>query len=77
MNRVTSGLLVAGVILLPLGWILVVSSGYGGDSTGGSEFVWRVGGVLVYVAMPLLLLAALTHVAHLVAGLVRRRGATR
>jgi hypothetical protein len=71
----TSVLLVVGAVMLPLGWILVFASGYGGDSTGGSEIVWRVGGLMVYATVPLLLLAALTHVTRLLAAASRRRRA--
>ena len=66
MNRSTSVLLVAGVVFLPLGWVLVLASGYGGNSTGGSEIVWRIGGLMVYASFSMLLLAALIPVARLV-----------
>jgi hypothetical protein len=36
-----------------VGWALVLTSGHGGNHTGGSEAVWRIGGVMVYVALPL------------------------
>jgi hypothetical protein len=75
MNRVTSVLLVTGAVLLPIGWILVLSSGYHGDASGGSETVWRMGGLMLYVGGPSLLLAAFTHVAHLSATRCRRRRA--
>jgi hypothetical protein len=75
MNRVTSALLVTGAVLLPIGWILVLSSSYHGDLSGGSETVWRVGGLMLYVGGPCLLLAALTHVVHLSATRCRRRRA--
>ena len=71
----TSVLLVAGAVLLPIGWILVLSSGYHGDSSGGSETLWRIGGLMLYAGGPCLLLAALTHVAHLSATRCRRRRA--
>lgn len=72
MNRVTSVLLVAGAVLLPAGWILVLSSGYHGDFSGGSEIVWRIGGLMLYVGGPCLLLAAFSHVAYLSATRCRR-----
>lgn len=72
MSRSTSLLLIAGVVLLPLGWILVFAFGYGGDSTGGSEIAWRIGGLMVYAAVPILLLAAVIHVARLVGSSWRR-----
>jgi len=70
----TSVLLVVGALLLPLGWILVLASG-GGNSTGASEIVWRIGGLMLYAGAPLLLLAALTHTARLSAAACRRRRA--
>ena len=73
MNRAMSALLVAAVVSLPIGWILVFASGYGGNSTSGSEIVWRFGGVMVYVAFAMLLLAALIHVIRLVSASARRR----
>jgi len=75
VTRVTSVLLVAGAVLLPIGWILVLASGYHGDFSGGSETVWRIGGLMLYAGGPCLLLAALTHVAHLSATACRRRRA--
>jgi hypothetical protein len=75
VNRSTSVLLVAGVVFLPLGWVLVFASGYGGNSTGGSEIVWRIGGLMVYASFSMLLLAALIHVARLVSVATRRRRA--
>lgn len=65
MSRWTSLLLVLGVILLPVGWVLVFVSGYGGNSTGGSETVWRIGGLMVYASVVMLLIAAVIHVARL------------
>jgi hypothetical protein len=54
-----SRLLIVAAILFVLGWGLVFVSGYGGDSTGGSELVWRVGGLMVYLSVPTLLMAGL------------------
>lgn len=75
MSRVTSVLLVTGAVLLPIGWILVLTSGYHGDMSGGSETVWRIGGLMVYAGGPCLLLAALTHVGRLSATACRRHRA--
>ena len=74
MNRATSALLVAAVVSLPIGWILVFASGYGGNSTDGSELVWRVGGVMVYAAMPILLAIVLLSVVAVVRAVATRRG---
>jgi len=42
-----------------LGWALVLVSGYGGDSSGNfggfSERVWRVGGVMLCISVPVML----------------------
>ena len=57
-------------MMFSLGWVLVFASGYGGDSTGGSEVVWRIGGIMVYASVPLGLALV---VGLLVAGFVRRR----
>jgi hypothetical protein len=46
-------------VLFFLGWALVFASGYGGNSTRGSELVWRAGGVMVYASLPTLLTAGL------------------
>jgi hypothetical protein len=61
-------LLALAAALFVVGWALVLASGYGGDSTGGSELVWRVGGIMVYLSVPTLLVAlmvALTRVCRL------------
>ncbi len=61
MGRWLRRLLIGGALIFILGWALVLSSGYGGDSTGGSELVWRIGGVMVYAAvatLPVTLLLA-------------------
>jgi multisubunit Na+/H+ antiporter MnhE subunit len=73
VSRWTSTLLVVAVLFLPIGWVLVFVSGYGGNSTGGSEIAWRIGGLVVYAAFAMLLLAAVIHVARLVAAAARRR----
>ena len=62
-------------ILFPLGWILLLASGYQGDSSGGSEVVWRVGGLMVYAVPPLVLLAALTQLTRIGVDRCRRRRA--
>jgi hypothetical protein len=73
MNRATSALLVAAVVSLPVGWILVFASGYGGNSTSGSEIVWRSGGLMIYGGLAMLLLAAVIHVIRLTSAAARRR----
>ena len=63
MNRRLSMLLYVGVGMFVLGWTLVLVSGYGGESSGNfggaSELVWRVGGVTLYVSIPVMLTAAI------------------
>jgi hypothetical protein len=73
MNRLTSILLVAGIALLPLGWGLVIASGHGGNSTGGSDVVWRIGGLMVYAAFAMMFLAAVIHAARRVDAAMRGR----
>jgi hypothetical protein len=75
MNRATSTFLVAAVVSLLAGWILVFASGYGGNSTSGWEIVWRIGGVMIYAAFAMLLLAAVIHVTRPVFAAVRRNRA--
>jgi hypothetical protein len=58
---VTRLILIAAAVVFPLGWILVFASGYGGNSTGGSEIVWRIGGLMVYAAIPLVLVAVVVE----------------
>src|SRR2546430_16324272 len=57
MSPWPSRLLIVAAVLFLLGWGLVFVSGYGGNSTGGSELVWRVGGLMVYASLPTLLMA--------------------
>ena len=57
-------------LMFSLGWVLVLVSGHGGNSTGGSEVIWRIGGIMVYASVPLGLSVV---VGSLVAGFVRRR----
>lgn len=59
MRSWPSRLLVIGTVVFLFGWGLVLASGHGGNSTGGSELVWRIGGLMVYVSIPALLVAAL------------------
>jgi hypothetical protein len=65
MTRRLSGLLVLGAAMFVLGWALVFVSGYGGDTSGNlgglSEPVWRVGGVMLYVSVPVMLTASMLH----------------
>jgi hypothetical protein len=75
VSRVTWVLLVAAAILFPVGWILVIASGDHGDFSGGSEIMWRIGGLMVYAAPLLVLLAGLTQVTRLAADRCRRRRA--
>ena len=51
-------LLVLGALFFLVGWGLVLVSGYGGNSTGGSEVVWRIGGLMVYASVPLVVITA-------------------
>jgi hypothetical protein len=66
-------LLVMGGALFAIGWLLVLVSGHGGNSTGGSEIVWRIGGVMVYLAVPLVLIGALLAAVDRLRALVRWR----
>jgi hypothetical protein len=59
-----------GAAMFVLGWILVLVSGHTGSSSGGSEVAWRIGGVLVYVAVPTVVIAA---VVLMLATMLRRR----
>jgi hypothetical protein len=59
MRRSFVRLLVLGLVLFFAGWGLMLVSRYGGNSVGGSELLWRVGGVMVYASVPTLLLTAL------------------
>jgi hypothetical protein len=57
-------------LMFSVGWVLVFASGHGGNSTGGSEVVWQIGGIMVYASVPLGLAVV---VGTLVVGMVRRR----
>ncbi len=59
-----------------LGYALVFASAYSGDSSGGSEVAWRIGGVMAEIGVPLLLIAALIHVVRLVRRAAVRRTST-
>jgi hypothetical protein len=58
MSTWRSRLLALGAVLFLGGWGLVLASGHGGNSTGGSELVWQVGGLMVYASIPTLLIVA-------------------
>jgi hypothetical protein len=73
MSRSVSILLALGVVLFVFGYVLVFASGHGGNSTGGSEVVWRIGGLMVYAAIPTLLIAGLVAVFGLLKSAVGRR----
>ena len=74
MARWIRSLLPAGGVLFGLGWLLVVASGHGGNSTGGSALVWHIGGVMVYLAVPVVLIGGLLAlVARLHAAVSARR----
>jgi len=47
------------LVLLAVGIGLVAVSGHGGNRTGGSELVWRIGGVMVYASAAAFLAAVL------------------
>jgi hypothetical protein len=52
-----------GAAMFVFGWALIFVSGYGGDSSGNlgglSELVWRVGGVMLYVSVLVMLTASM------------------
>ena len=50
-------LLMVCATLLFVGFGLVFASGYSGDNGGGSELVWRVGGLMVYTSVPVFVIA--------------------
>lgn len=57
MSRWVIRLLMVSAALLFVGFGLVIASGYGGDNGGGSELVWRVGGLMVYASVPVFVIA--------------------
>jgi hypothetical protein len=61
-----------------LGWALVLVSGYGGDSSGNfgglSELVWRVGGVMLYVSVPVMLTVPMVNLVGHLGPAARRLG---
>ena len=80
MNRRLSSLIFVGVVLFVLGWALVLVSGYGGDSIGNfggfSELVWRVGGVMLYVSVPVMLTVPMVNLFGHLRSAARRLGQT-
>ena len=67
MNAWTGRLVISAALLFVVGWGLVLVSGHGGDSSGGSEAVWTIGGLMVYASIPAIVIAAVCE-------LVARRG---
>ena len=45
-------LLMVCAALVVVGFCLVVASGYSGEGGGGSELVWRVGGLMMHGSIP-------------------------
>jgi hypothetical protein len=78
MSRRLSRLIVVGVAMFVLGWALVLVSGYGGDSSGNlggfSELVWRIGGVTLYVSVPVMLTAPVVNLFGHLRSAARRLG---
>jgi hypothetical protein len=76
MSRRPSALVFLGIAMFVLGWMLVFVSDYGGDSTGNfgtsSEWVWRVGGLMVYASIATLVIAGVLGFAN-----IRQSGARR
>ena len=70
MSLWTGRLVLLGAIFFLLGWGLVLLSGHGGNSTGGPEAVWTVGGIMVYASFPVFVIAAAV-------GLISRFGGRR
>jgi hypothetical protein len=58
MSVWTGRLLILGGTLFLVGSALVLASGHGGNSTGGSEAIWTIGGLMVYASIPVLVAAA-------------------
>lgn len=76
MKTWPSRLIVVAVGLFVLGWVLILASGYGGNSTGGSKLVWRVGGLMLYTSIPTLLLAGVLGIAAGLRSARRRRSSS-
>jgi hypothetical protein len=57
MSRWVLRLLIVCAALSSGGFALVLASGYSGDTGGGSELVWRVGGLMMYGSVPVFAIA--------------------
>jgi hypothetical protein len=71
MSLWTGRLITLGALCFLVGWGLALVSGHGGNSVGGSEAVWTIGGLMVYASFPLFVIAALWELVTRV-GLTRR-----
>jgi hypothetical protein len=58
MSLWSGRLVILGALLFFVGWGLVLVSGHGANSSGGSEAVWTVGGLMVYASIPAFAIAA-------------------
>ena len=63
---------ILGTLCFFAGWSLVFVSGHGGNSTGGSEIVWQIGGIMVYASVAILVFAALIAVGSVLRSSVSR-----
>jgi hypothetical protein len=66
MRPSPADILVVGACLFLCGLGLVLASGHGGNSEGGSELVWQLGGLMVSASIPVLLVAGLARLAGVV-----------
>lgn len=57
MNLWTGPLVILGSLLFFVGWGPVLVSGHGGNSSGGSEAVWTVSGLMVYASITAFVIA--------------------
>ena len=57
MSQWVLRLLIVCAALSAVGFGLVLASGYSGDTGGGSELVWRVGGLMMYASVPVFVIA--------------------
>jgi len=64
--------MILGAFCFIAGWALVFVSGYGGNSTDGSELVWQVGGLMVYASLAILPITALAALGVLLRSSARR-----